>query len=132
MGKPVILGRGTGPFSMINCAVSSSMSSSSISMVACGTVSEYGEGRIRNQPSAIGIGVPSARVSKKLEVFPGKIVCAIVEKRKADNPNPATTTPVMVVLYTQKGRVRKTTAATNSGLTILSGKLFMTAFSAAQ
>lgn len=45
------------------------------------------------------MAVPTARVSKKSEVFPGKIVCAIVEKRKADNPKPEITVPVTVVLY---------------------------------
>ena len=57
---------------------------------------------MRNQPSTIGVAVPSARVSKKPEVFPGKIVCATVENTKADNPNPETTIPVTVVLYTQE------------------------------
>lgn len=54
---------------------------------------------MRNQPSTIGVAVPTARVSKKSEVFPGKIVCAIVEKRNADNPKPEMTIPVTVVLY---------------------------------
>ena len=61
----------------------------------------YGQGRIKNQPSTIGTAVPTARVSKKSEVFPGKMTCAIVEKRKADNPKPETTVPVTVALYTQ-------------------------------
>lgn len=56
---------------------------------------------MRNQPSIIGMAVPTARVSKKSEVFPGKIVCAIVEKTKADSPKPEITVPVTVVLYIQ-------------------------------
>jgi hypothetical protein len=42
-------------------------------------------------------------VSKKPEVLPGNIVRAIVEKTKADNPNPETMIPVAVVLYIQEG-----------------------------
>lgn len=57
---------------------------------------------MRNQPIIIGVAVPIARVSKKSEVFPGNIVCAIAEKRKADNPKPETTIPVTVVLYIQE------------------------------
>jgi hypothetical protein len=41
-------------------------------------------------------------VSKKPEVFPGKIVCAIVEKIKADNPKPETIIPITVVRYIQE------------------------------
>ena len=44
------------------------------------------------------MAVPAARVSKKPEVFTGKMECAIVEKMKADNPKPATIIPVTVVL----------------------------------
>ena len=54
---------------------------------------------MRNQPRIIGVAVPIARVSKKSEVFPGKIVCAIAEKRKADSPKPEITIPVTVALY---------------------------------
>lgn len=91
---------------MINGAISSEVepasSSSSPSLssgISRATWSGYGQGRIKNQPSAMGVGVPSARVSKKPEVFPGKNVRAIVEKRKADSPNPEMTIPVIVDLY---------------------------------
>ena len=73
-----------------------------LSMVGRVVCSGYGQGRIKNQPSIIGMAVPTARVSKKSEVFPGKIVCASVEKRKADNPKPEMTIPVTVVLYMQE------------------------------
>ena len=48
------------------------------------------------------MAVPTARVSKKPEVFPGKMACAIVEKMKADNPKPASIVPVTVVLCIQE------------------------------
>ena len=93
---------------LINWVVSSGVKSASsdssllpLSVVVCVVCSGYGQGRTKNQPSIIGVAVPTARVSKKSEVFPGKIVCAIVEKRNADNPKPETTTPVTVVLYIQ-------------------------------
>jgi hypothetical protein len=44
----------------------------------------------------MGIVVPRARTKRKSDVFPGKSVCAIVEKKNADNPNPDTTRPVTV------------------------------------
>ena len=104
--KPVMLGGCTWLFLLINWVassgvkfVSSDSSRLSLSEAVRVTCSGYGQGRMRNQPSIIGVAVPIARVSKKSEVFPGKIVCAIAEKRKADNPKPETTIPVTVALY---------------------------------
>lgn len=37
-------------------------------------------------------------LTRKSPVFPGKKVCEMVEKRKAERPNPARTTPVAVAL----------------------------------
>ena len=103
--KPVILGGSSSVFFLINCVVSlggKSTSSGSpclpFSTVVLCACSGYGQGRIKNQPRIIGAAVPSARVSKKPEVSPGKIVYAIVEKTKADNPKPAMIIPVAVVL----------------------------------
>lgn len=82
--------------------VSSGSSWLSPSTVIRVTRSGYGQGRIKNQPGTIGAAVPTARVSKKPEVFPGKIACAIVEKTNADNPKPEKIIPVTVVLYIQE------------------------------
>ena len=101
------------------------------SEIVCATCSGYGQMRINNQPSIIGDGVPSARMNRKSEVFPGKIVRAIIEKRKADNPSPEITTPVTEVLYIKERVSVVTTINLTLELTILSGKLFMTALSAA-
>lgn len=86
---------------------------------------------MKNQPSTIGVAVPTAKVSKKSEVFPGKIVCAIVEKRNADNPKPEMTIPVTVALYTSAVSIVN---AVDPELepTILLGKLFATVFNAAE
>jgi len=102
-----------------------------ITRVAC---SGYGQGRINNQPSTIGTAVPTARVSKKSEVFPGKMVWAIVEKRKADNPKPEMTAPVTVVLYIQDrgGNSQHRIADQELELTTMFGKLFATVFNAAE
>jgi hypothetical protein len=78
------------------------------------------------------VAVPTARVSKKSEVFPGKIVCAIVEKRKADNPKPDIMIPVTVVLYIQQQGERVNVVGPESELTISLGKLFATVFSDAE
>jgi len=87
---------------------------------------------MRNQPSIIGVAVPTARVSKKSEVFPGKIVCAIVEKRKADNPKPEITVPVTVVLYFRELGEDSQHYEPELKLTILFGKLFATVFRVAE
>ena len=76
-------------------------SDSSSSEIALDVCSGYGQIRIRNQPSTIGIGVPSAKTSKKSEVLSGNIVRAIVEKTNADNPRPEITLPVAVDLWIQ-------------------------------
>lgn len=47
-------------------------------------------------PRDIGMLVPKARTKRKVEVFPGKTVCAMVEKKNAERPNPDTTSPVTV------------------------------------
>ena len=99
-------------------------------MAICAVCSGYGQGRIKNQPRTIGEAVPSARVSKKPEVLPGKIVCAIVEKMKADNPKPETIIPITVVRYIQEGVSVVDLVGTGLGLTILFGKLLATVLSA--
>lgn len=58
-----------------------------------------GIGRTKSHPKIIGSEVPIANTRRKSEVFPGKTECAIVENKKADNPNPDNTNPVKVVLY---------------------------------
>jgi len=63
-----------------------------------------GIGRINSHPKIIGIEVPIAKTRRKSEVFPGKIVCATVENKKADSPKPDNTNPVKLVLYAQQSR----------------------------
>ena len=95
--------------------------------------SGYGQGRMKNQPSTIGVAVPTARVSRKLEIFPGKKMCAIVEKRKAENAKPEMTNPKTVVIYTQEqGECGRRVMEPGLELTILSGKLLTTALRAAE
>ena len=136
--RPVILGDLARSSLLINCVVSfwrrlvSSGSSRLLpSIVTLVVRSGYGQGRIKSQPSTIGKAVPSARVSKKPEVLPGKIVCAIVEKTKADNPKPETMIPVTVVLYIKRSVSTVNITDPKSELTILFGKLFATVLSAA-
>lgn len=43
-------------------------------------------GRTTNSATSIGMEVPRARRCNKAEVSPGKKVCAIAEKRKAESP----------------------------------------------
>jgi hypothetical protein len=62
--------------------------------------------RMKNQPTTMGVGVTSARMSKKSEIFPGEIVRAMVEKRKADSPKPEITIPVIVVLCIEEKNER--------------------------
>jgi len=58
-----------------------------------------GIARMKNHPKIIGSEVPIARTRRKSEVFPGKIECATVENKKADNPKPDNTNPVELALY---------------------------------
>ena len=62
---------------------------------------------MKNQPTTIEAGVTRARVSRKPEVSPRKIVRASVEKRKADNPKPEITIPVAVVLCVEQRDERR-------------------------
>ena len=55
-----------------------------------------GTGRTKKTPTSIGRDVPSERRRRKEEVSPGKTVCAIVENRNADSPNPDSTSAVVV------------------------------------
>ena len=57
---------------------------------ACGTT------WTKTSPISIGIAVPTASTSRNPEVFPGKRVCARVEKKKADKPYPDATVLVVV------------------------------------
>ena len=57
---------------------------------------------MNSHPKIIGSEVPTARTRRKSEVFPGKTECAIVENKKADNPNPDNTSAVKLVLYVQQ------------------------------
>ncbi|KAI0285122.1 hypothetical protein BGY98DRAFT_947311 [Russula aff. rugulosa BPL654] len=42
----------------------------------------------KEEPKIIGIAVPSASTSKKSDVLPGKSVCEMDEKKKAESPKP--------------------------------------------
>jgi len=44
----------------------------------------------------MGRDVPRERRSRKDEMFPANTACATTEKKKADNPNPDMTIPVVV------------------------------------
>ena len=68
--------------------------------------SGYGQMRMKNQPITMGIGVTSAKMSKKSETLPGETVRAIVEKRKAESPKPEITIPVIVVLCIEEKNER--------------------------
>ena len=48
---------------------------------------------------SIGIDVPIDRTSRNPDVLPGNSVCANVEKKKADSPNPLATMLVVVARY---------------------------------
>jgi hypothetical protein len=60
---------------------------------ACGTTCT------KANPTSIGIAVPTDNTSKNPEVFPGKMVCARVEKKKADRPYPDATVLVVVARW---------------------------------
>lgn len=92
-------------------------------MAARATCSGYGQVRMKNQPSIIEAGVPRARVSKKPEVFPRKIVRAMVENRKADNPKPEITIAVTVVLC-KRGVSRGNRCGSGVGTDDLIGETF--------
>ena len=53
-------------------------------------------GRMKKKPRIMGSAVPTASMSRKSDVLPGKSVCAIVEKRNAERPKPEMTIPFAV------------------------------------
>jgi hypothetical protein len=53
---------------------------------------------MRKNPMIIGSEVPTARRSRKEEVFPAKSEREMEEKRNAESPKPEITSPVVIPL----------------------------------
>ena len=87
-----------------------------------------GIGLTKKNPRIIGREVPKASMSRNSEVFPGKSVCAMVEKRKADRPKPEITIPFAVARYGHGRVVNSMSLRKPKALTVRSGQLFAVEF----
>jgi hypothetical protein len=55
---------------------------------------------MKKNPKIMGIAVPSPRTSKKSDVFPGKRMCEMEEKKKAESPKPDMTMATAIARWT--------------------------------